>query len=225
MERTLLFATEIEENAQKVLDWLQSNAVPEYFSKVEQGIADSNNSCINCYEGDKLFLQLERGTTSWSVVRIATEFEKSQLASQSNSPNLVCYGYKTQHGLVLQMCGGQVDETNNKSFCITKDSDGNVAVVSTSTFSCNSRSNGMFNAVTKNTTAGFVAISNSAGLLLSPTRCERTSLCPIVIHDEKGTVLPHVFATPFSQRPTEFAVLDVDGKKCISTGTWCLLDE
>jgi hypothetical protein len=216
MERELIYAADLNTNAGNLLDWLKKNAVPEYFAKVERG-----DTSIDCYEGDTLFVRFCYDQTKNLMNGVSVTTNNAANVSVSNSSYAgfrLWYAYKTAHGLVLQY-GTSHDDTMLYAVGITKDGDGNVAVICTNDFWFGS---GHIKALTKNSLSTTVPSSN--GTMNSHKR-QRTALCPIIIDDDIGRTLPHAFYTPFTQNPDKFCVVDADGKKCISVGNWCLMDE
>ena len=195
-----------------VLAWLNENAVPEYFDKVE---ADTTTaSTVNCYVGDLILLKM-------TVVSYGTRYTITNAAGSERTVNntyqgaYVNYGYKCKGGLALAI--GIETQSAFVGLFITKDTAGNTTIVA------GSSAVGSF-ASAATATAAVDMVTKS--LSFSQTTGEATTIVPFACGNAAGECryTPNAFYMPTVQTQAAGRLV-IDGVEYISNGVWALKDE
>lgn len=207
VEKTYLYSSSSITGMQKLYDFLQANAVPEYFDSVQK-----ESSGVKCYIGshDFFFFGLAQGADKGIKIK---QNNGSVLTLQTSGYMYMNYGYKCANGLSFSIIDGST--ANKQSITFTKDDSGNTVVITTSNLKISS-SNTLYviNASTGNTISKTFACADNCGC---------TSLAPLVVGDTPNYT-PNAFLIPFAQNISE-CILHIDGIKYLSNGLWCIKDE
>lgn len=195
-----------------VLAWLQENAVPEYFDKVE---ADAETaSTVNCYVGDLVLLKMH-------VVSYGTRYTVRNAAGSERTANntyqgaYVNYGYKCKGGLALTI--GIEAQSAFLGLFITKDSAGNTTIIvgnsSVGSYSSSAAATAAVDRVMK-----YLSFSQTTG--------EATTLVPFACGNSPGECryTPNAFYMTTVQTQA-MGRLVIDGVEYLSNGVWALKDE
>lgn len=195
-----------------VVAWLQENAVPEYFDKVE---ADATTaSTVNCYVGDLVLLKM-------TVVSYGTQYTVRNAAGSERTANntyqgaYVNYGYKCKGGLALTI--GIEAQSAFLGLFITKDSAGNTTIIvgnsSVGSYSSSAAATAAVDRVMK-----YLSFSQTTG--------EATTLVPFACGNSPGECryTPNAFYMTTVQTQA-MGRLVIDGVEYLSNGVWALKDE
>ena len=196
-----------------VLAWLQENAVPRYFDRVEAD--ETTTTTVNCYVGDTVLLQISNATKS--VYTITTAAGTSSTVNNTLTGGYVNYGYKTACGLALAI--GLETSGAYIGLFITKDSAGNTAIiVGTSAIGNFSGSVKAISAPdVKSLPVSFTQATGAAATILAPF------LCGCAEGECRHT--PDAFYMPVVQYSGISGTIVIDGVRYLTNSVWALRDE
>ncbi len=209
IETTYIYSTDNS----GLLSWLQSNAVPDYFTSV---VADSTAaSTIRCYVGEHELLNIEIVSGKPSVRFTATNASgTAQSCGYNYAGYYAWYGYKCEGGLAIS---AGTSSAQYIPILITKDSSGNTTVIVSSS-------------ITNQSSAYPVSCVDMISTLLAigttTQECAVTTLVPFVCGNATGETryTPNAFYTPTVQYTAQ-GKLVIDGVAYLSNGVWLLKDE
>lgn len=197
-----------------VLAYLQDHAVPAYFDKVE---ADATTaSTVNCYVGDTVLLQIKIVTNKAAAV-VNTASGTTKNVATSATGKYFCYAHKSKSGLSFSW-GASTSTETLPVLVITKDSDGNTAVVCSS-----SVDSSYLKSSVSAVTAKDPAVINQT---IDRVTANVTTVVPFVCGCGAGECryTPNVVYFPTAQYTTAGEIV-VNGARYLSNGYWALKDE
>lgn len=180
-------------------NWLVTNGT-DYFTNIVD-----NTTYISCYVGDLEFLQinLRDGGSDAKGVTITTNAAQTSTINGNNYARYIQWAYKTSNALVFSTQLGGTSELF--SLIITKDNNGNTAVVVVNSF---------VPTLTADNTAYAISTESETidSVILRPnTGKYATAFCPLIVSGYTTRYLPNVFYMPFAQYNVEgnFLIDDV----------------
>ena len=221
--RTLLHDPTESVMMKNVFDYLNENAVPDYFTEVQQ---DEESGDISCYIGEKEFLKIHISHSYGTYVEITVKCQNTIDTKINNTGNStaeisqsqITYAYKTANSISL--CtnnGGNTSLSNTVKLTITKDNAGETALIWLSGHSINSTGGNTFY------TAKADSMAVSANFTRDSSYFDHTVLSAFPVGDSINYT-PNVFCMPFTQFTTP-GIIEIDGSHYVSNGLWCAKDE
>lgn len=194
-----------------VLAWLQENAVPRFFDRVE-----ADGTTVNCYVGDTVLLQISIATNK-SQYTIKTAAGSTSTVNNTMTGGYVNYGHKTACGLALAI--GIEATSSYIGLFITKDSAGNTVIVKGSSAIGNFSSS--VQAISapdvKSLPVSFTQATGAAATILAPF------LCGCAEGECRHT--PDAFYMPVVQYSGISGAIVIDGVRYLTNSVWALRDE
>lgn len=217
--KTWVYDTDATTGFALLYDYLVANAVPEYFDSV---LMAEDSTYISCYIGEHEFLKIHDslyGTNDG--IEINTTKGLSVRVKASYSGMRALYMYKCKHGISMQIQRPNYETTiYYPVFTITKDKNGNVAVLAEETIgksNLNNVSNYYCIAIDDdkiNARTLVNAISSTTVLCPIPTDC----------YNNGGNYIDNVLYMPFYQT-RDIGELEINGVRYLNTGMWVVKDE
>ena len=203
--------TYITGSVDALYDFLIANGTDYFTSFVKQ---TDTNAGVSCYIGELEFVRLNidiRSSGSGGV-RITTSTGLFQEIAYSTNLITLQWAYKTSNALVFSAGSFPF------SIVITKDNEGNTAVIVLNTFSPNVSGVNTTYAVSVNsdiidTTALYPNVSKYT-----------TAFCPLIVSNTSTRYTPNVFYMPFAQYSVEGTFV-VDGTSYLCNGILAVKDE
>lgn len=200
--------------AAKLSTYLNENAVPTYFDRVEL-----NSDTVSCYVGDVRLLRcIMYINITGNGVTISTESGTTYTDTVDKSGADFEYAYKCNKGISFTL-------GLNFPFLltITKDNNGNTTIIygdgNYFTDPDNSKSSSQRIYVVNKDCQNIVSKS-----FFCRNDAERlTVLCPLPVGDTTNYT-PDAFLMPYTQYTVANGIIDVDGCKYLSNGLWCVRD-
>lgn len=217
IERThIIYSTLAAEAATNLAEYLNTNAVPKYFDKVEL-----NTDAVSCYVGEVELLKIKMFLNqSGSGVTVTTENGETITLTGTSTNAQFQYAYKCNNGISFAQ-----ELASDIVLTITKDNEGNTTIIFVSS------SSGSYLNMAKNSTSGYnklyVVNKKSQSIFYKFFYClnrgeQLTVFCPLPVGDT-AAYTPDAFLMPYTQF-TSHGVIDVDGCKYLSNGLWCVKD-
>ena len=199
--------------------YLEQNAVPEYFDKIEytDGGSMDGKLKLKCYIGDIVFCEFICGNQSYggstkTSVTFTNNVGKKYTVTTS-LPEKTAFDYVTKCNNGISLAAKNCDS----AVTITKDEARNTVIIMTSTGDI--KRDGTPNTI--------YAISIISGNIVGSKVCQNpiaqmTSMSQIVVSDSNHYT-PNAFIMIYSQINSEFP-LYMNGSSYWSNGLWCIKD-
>lgn len=197
-----------------VLAYLQEHAVPDYFDRVE---ADATTaSTVNCYVGDTVLLQIKINSNKSAAV-VNTDSGATKSVVTSSTGRYFCYAHISKSGIAFSL-GTSTSAETLPALAVTKDSDGNTAIVTASQVDTS-----YLNSNVSAVTAKDPAVINQK---IERVTANVTTVVPFVCGCGAGECryTPGVVYFPTAQYTTAGEIV-VNGARYLSNGYWALKDE
>lgn len=219
IERTYIYADDQAGAAQKLYDYLMANAVPDYFDSVS---LNTEEGYVSCYSGEFEFIRIYSYLASSSggiIIYTDNGFLRvyTSLAAAGSSTHFE-YAYKCANGIsfdirVHSSLKGKIQ------FTITKDDEGNTAVILEKNLNTTVTASGYNNiyCINQKTGSFLYRILNLQG------GYQKTAMAPFVVGDTPNYT-PDAFLISYAQN-TDDGIIDINGTRYISNGLWCVRDE
>lgn len=212
IETTYIYSTDNS----GLLAWLQANAVPKYFDRVEAD--EETPSTIYCYIGSFCFVTISIVDGNYKDISFAISNKAGTTTKCSDGTTITyyaVYGYKTDLGLAIGV-GSPSSATEFIPIVITKDSSGNTTVVSSSAFN---KPYDKISAITADdtvvNTVSYTQATDATATTIVPFVCGCVSACRYT---------PNAFYMPTAQY-SGIGKLMIDGVAYLSNGAWLLKDK
>ncbi len=217
IERTYLYGSSTTTAAAKLHEYLNTNAVPTYFDRIEL-----NSDTVSCYVGEVELLKIKMFLNgSGNGVTITTENGETVNHGVGGTAAHFQYAYNCNNGISFAAA-----LNSDVVFTITKDNAGNTTLI------YDVVSGGNYLSTVKNSSSNknqiYVVNKNCQSIFYKSFDCtnngeQATMFCPLVVGDTKNYT-PNAFLMPYAEYTTQ-GTIDVDGCKYISNGIWCVKDE
>ncbi len=201
-----------------LLAWLQANAVPTYFDRVETD--EETSGTIHCYVGEHELLKIEISKGSYPDIGfyiINADSTITPCAESTTTAYYAGYGYKTACGLAIGIAKSTDHGViTNIPIFITKDSADNTVIVSSKNMLSQS---GYVSAITAvDTVVNSITFTQVTG-------AAATTIVPFVCGNSVGETryTPNAFYMPTAQYTT-IGKLMINGVTYLTNGVWLLKD-
>lgn len=209
--------------ANNLYNYLNENAVPDYFDSVT--ISDTTVSCV---KGGKTIL-----TFSYPENYMNLKFTGLKEFNYRTTANfeIISTAYKCNNGFIFD--GSSNDNpTYNAPIMLTKDNMGNITV---GILECLNGASGEINCKKNTTNLLYVLNENSdfktynQVYFFDNSNCRQnyqTAIVPLPVCGSVGgnCYTPNAFLMPFTQ-VAETGKIDINGTKYLTNGLWCIKDE
>lgn len=209
--------------ANNLYNYLNKNAVPDYFDSVT--ISDT---AVTCKKGYKSILKFSY-PGNYIEVKVTGLKEFNHRAVTGFE--VISTAYKCNNGFIFD--GSSNDySTYNAPIMLTKDNAGNVTI---GVLECLNGSSGEINCKKNNTNLLYVFNENSdfktynTVYFFDNANCRQnyqTAIVPLPVCGSAGgnCYTPNAFLMPFTQ-VAETGKIDINGIKYLTNGLWCIKDE
>lgn len=219
----LITAGDLNACANNLYNYLNGNAVPDYFDSVT-----ISGTTVNCIKGGKTILQF-----SCPGDKISLKFTgASEFNFSTPYPfEVIKSAYKCNNGFMFD--GATSDNpTFNAPIMLTKDNEGNVTI---GILECLNGSSGEINCKKNNTNLLYVLNEKTdfktynRVYFFDDSNCRQnyqTAIVPLPVCGSAGgnCYTPNAFLMPFTQ-VAEIGKIDINGVKYLTNGLWCIKDE
>lgn len=207
--------------ATKLYNFLNENAVPEYFDSIE-----ISGTVVSCKKGDNTILQFSY-PSSYNTIKFVGAMTTT---FKCTSDEVIGVAYKCKNGIMFDYYSSSAS-TYNSPIIITKDNAGNtvLGIISKDAAGTNIQ-------CTKNSANVLFVLNENSDLLAlnqvyfndnAKSRANyQTAIVPLpVCGSSKGNFYtPNAFLMPFTQ-VVETGKIDINGTKYLTNGLWCIKDE
>lgn len=215
--RTYINDSDNETALAKLTEYLQKNAVPEYFSKVE-----NSEGTVSCYiENDILMMTVKYSMYSDGLNIYTKNNTSVNIRTSSSGYTRLNYAYKCGKGIFLGI-GTNSGDTYPCALAITKDDAENTTIIAENHLTPSTSSSSVIPIYIINSESD--SISQLRAVRCATPDFSKTVLLPFVVLGSKGNYTPDVFIQ-FFEHNTEQGTLEIDGIKYFSNGLWCIKDE
>ena len=210
IERTPIAGTTDTDTLDKLYNYLLTNAVPKYFSSVTKNISYNR---VDCYIDELKFLVICTDMSD-SAVTVTTEHGTTKSTQGDSAAHKWKYAWKCENGISLSNSA----DSSAPTFTITKDNGGNTTIIFSKYL------------VTGENSSESIFVISPKSYDLEPksintnhtTYDSLTTLCPLVVSDTNNYT-ENAFLMQYCQYSGS-GILDIDGVKYLSNGTWCVKD-
>lgn len=209
--KTYIYNADEATSSQNILNYLQANAVPDYFDSVE---LDGN--CVLCKVGEHELLKIYPNLTqSGGGYQVYTTTGTALWINSNSSYMRHAYAYKCKHGISITF----IDTSATAAMLtIAKTKAGVTAIVAPNSLSVSSAA-----AVSTLCAVGLNS-GPPAAMSAKNSITPLTVLAPVPTSGPEEDYVDGVYFLPFCQT-RETGLLDVNGTKYLSNGIWCIKDE